>query len=108
MKTLHLKLHRKWFWEILSGQKKQEYRAMTEFWEKRLEGQTYDRIKFRNGYASNAPWMEVEFLGLGLGEWDGETVYAISLGEILKQGNLEWLKSAKQSPGLIWPTSSES
>ena len=49
-----------------------------------LEGRRYDVIQFRNGYATKAPEMQVEFLGVrkyGKGRSD---YYAIRLGRILK------------------------
>ncbi len=36
MKTLHLNLKRKWFDMILSGEKREEYRSITEYWARRL------------------------------------------------------------------------
>lgn len=38
MKTLHLNLHKKWFDMILSGEKKEEYRKLTNHWLKRFTG----------------------------------------------------------------------
>lgn len=61
---LHLNLHREFFAAIAARTKRIEYRAQTPFWRKRLEGRHYDVIQFRNGYATNAPEMRVEFRGL--------------------------------------------
>jgi hypothetical protein len=41
-------------------------------------------IQFRNGYATDAPEMQVEFRGLRRIKKDGQKVYAIRLGKILK------------------------
>jgi hypothetical protein len=38
-KVLHLNLKRKWFNMIKSGEKKEEYRELTNYWFKRLFGQ---------------------------------------------------------------------
>lgn len=54
MKYLHLTLKKNWFDLILSGEKKEEYREIKPYWEKRLIGKTYDKVIFRNGYATNA------------------------------------------------------
>jgi hypothetical protein len=35
-KTLHLTLKKKWFYMILSGEKKEEYREIKKYWGKRL------------------------------------------------------------------------
>lgn len=58
---LHLTLKKKWFDMILSGLKKEEYREMKPYWNKRLLGKTYDFICFRNGYSKHAPKIIIEF-----------------------------------------------
>jgi hypothetical protein len=83
-KTLHLTLHREHFAAIAAGKKRTEYRKAKPYWQKRLEGREYDLVKFRNGYARNAPEMLVEFRGLRR-EGKGRTAeYAIRLGRIRK------------------------
>jgi hypothetical protein len=62
--VLHLTLERKYFAEIVEGDKRIEYREQKPYWRKRLEGRHYDVIKFRNGYTADAPEMLVEFRGL--------------------------------------------
>lgn len=45
MKTLHLTLKKKWFDMILSGKKKEEYREIKQYWNKRITGSyIYDII----------------------------------------------------------------
>jgi hypothetical protein len=61
---LHLNLHREYFAQIVDRKKRIEYRAQTPYWGRRLDGRKYDVIQFRNGYATNAPEMCVEFLGV--------------------------------------------
>ena len=61
---LHLNLHREFFAAIAAKTKRIEYRAQTPYWKKRLEDRHYDAIHFRNGYATKAPEMLVEFRGL--------------------------------------------
>lgn len=81
---LHLNLHREFFAKIAAGEKRIEYRAQTPYWKRRLEGRQYDVIQFRNGYATKAPEMQVEFLGVRkIRKWGGR-YYAIRLGRILK------------------------
>jgi len=60
IKLLHLTLERKWFDQIFTGEKKIEYRQVTPYWEKRLEGKQFDRVHFRNGYQKDSSWMIVE------------------------------------------------
>jgi hypothetical protein len=61
---LHLNLHREWFAAIVAKTKRIEYRRRTPYWKTRLENRKYDVIQFRNGYATKAPEMLVEFLGV--------------------------------------------
>jgi hypothetical protein len=84
MKILHLTLKREWFIKIKSGEKRTEFREIKPYWTRRLEGRQYDAISFRNGYATDAPKMLVEFLGLDLAlSESGNVCYAIALGKIL-------------------------
>lgn len=64
-----MNLFRKWFIQILRGEKKEEYRDKTPYWKKRLFDEKgnvkkYDFIIFRNGYRKDASEMKVEFLGI--------------------------------------------
>lgn len=85
MSTLHLVLKGKWFDMIASGEKKEEYREIKPYWERRFScsyieklisrpcssiyksmniynvGCSRDTITFRRGYFKNAPEMTVEF-----------------------------------------------
>ena len=76
-KILHLNLYRKYFDAIADGTKTTEYRDKTDYWKRRIEGRKYDIIKFRNGYAKDAPTMLVEYLG-----YDVTDRYEIKLGKI--------------------------
>jgi ASC-1-like (ASCH) protein len=88
VKTLHLTLHREWFDLILSGEKTEEYREVKEYWRRRLEGQKYDQIIFRNGYSKAARWMRVSCLEISRGIWRGQPVFVLRLGVIFEAGNL--------------------
>ena len=81
---LHLNLHREWFAAIAAGTKRVEYRRRTPYWKTRLENRLYDEIQFRNGYATNAPEMQVEFCGVRRVKKWGRAHYAIRLGRVLK------------------------
>ena len=87
-KVLHLNLYRKYFDQILKGEKTTEYREGTPYWSKRLEGRHYDVIQFRNGYAKIAPVMIVEFKGMGIVTFQTTSTYAIELGKILETKNV--------------------
>lgn len=94
MKVLHLPIKEKWFDMILSGEKKEEYREIKEYWGKRLLcgiglspqffGHGFSRIdriqsipqayykkfeiiRFKNGYSKNAPSFEIECKGIDIG-----------------------------------------
>ena len=92
-KVLHLTLKKRWFDMIASGVKKEEYREMKPYWERRLEDgddfRQFDFIQFRNGYQKNAPSIVVRLLGIEVGignkEWGApsEFVYKLLLGDII-------------------------
>ena len=87
-RVLHLTLHKKWFDKILLKRKIYEFRIAKPYWKKRLEGKRYFVIHFRNGYASDAPFMEVEFIGLEKRVIKGIEFYCIKLGRILATRNI--------------------
>jgi len=84
-KILYLTLKKKWFDLIKSGEKKVEYREIKPYWTKRLTVDNtikhYDYIIFRNGYKKSSPKLKVEYLGLGVDNFEGKRCYAIQLGE---------------------------
>jgi hypothetical protein len=85
MKTiLYLNLRRKFFTQIASGTKRIEYRDYTPYWRTRFEGRRYDVIQFRNGYATKAPEMLVEYCGYRIQGKGRKRQFAIRLGRILK------------------------
>lgn len=98
-KILHLTLKGDpWFHMIASGEKKEEYREIKPYWEKRLDGREYDTVKFRWGYRKDSPVMYVEYKGVEKGGqgvpkwgWDSEC-YRIKLGKIIKTENYEQYK----------------
>lgn len=50
MSDLTLSLKGEYFDQIKAGTKTEEFRLCTEYWKKRLEGRTYDRIVLTRGY----------------------------------------------------------
>lgn len=95
----HLNLKRKWFDMILNGEKKEEYREINTYWNKRFS--CYIKIKkkfyhpkdviicFSNGYSKNRDFFFVECEGLcvreGKKEWGaepGKLYYVLRLGKI--------------------------
>lgn len=63
MRTLHLNVKKEYFDQIKSGVKKEEYREVKPYWEKRLLNKEYDLVSFKNGYASNAPVISYPYKG---------------------------------------------
>lgn len=113
-KILHLTLKRKWFDLIASGEKKEEYREIKEYWKIRFLcaiGRTcqfwgvgermpipkeyykpFDVVVFKNGYRKNAPMITVEIKEIFITEcgnpsWGFEgKCFAIKLGNLLSTG----------------------
>lgn len=81
---LSLVLRKQWFDLIARREKKIEYRERTPYWESRLEGKRFKTILFRNGYATKAPEMLVEYKGLRRYGRRGRGKYAIRLGRVLR------------------------
>lgn len=50
MSTLTLSLKGEYFDAIKAGTKPEEFRLVTPYWRKRLEGRTYDHIVLTKGY----------------------------------------------------------
>lgn len=80
---------------IASGEKKEEYRELSQYWAKRFLGHQvmlnpYFYVLFRHGYAKDAPEIMLECKGIDIGtakpewsdNWQGE-VFVIKLGEII-------------------------
>lgn len=89
MRILHLTLKKKWFDMIESAEKKEEYREIKPYWDKRLMGKSYDVILFRNGYSANSPELLVDLrdipVGFGNVEWgapENHLVYILKLGAV--------------------------
>ena len=82
MKVLHLVLKAKYFHRIYNQTKTTEYRDLTPYWSKRLEGKHFTHIKFQLAYSKNPPTMIVEIIDRNVIERKGEFVYCFDLGEI--------------------------
>lgn len=67
MRILHLVLIGQWYDMIEAGQKPEEYRDITPYYEKRLENRQYDAVQFRHGYQRDARRMMWECAGIGKG-----------------------------------------
>lgn len=95
MKDLFLTIHRKYFEEILFGLKREEYRIVKPFFEKKIVGKHYDTITFQNGYSKKSPRLTAQYLGFNIVEMQHEffgsekvKVFEIKIGKILNTKNL--------------------
>jgi hypothetical protein len=91
MRILNLNLMGEYFHDIRENRKPFEYRLQTDYWRKRLEGQSYDLIRIAWGYPKKGdaereffrPWRGVEKIVLCHKHFgpDPVAVYAISVTE---------------------------
>ena len=94
--VLSLVLTRKWYDMIARGEKREEYRLATEYWQKRVWNwnlaftpKTTPVVEFRRGYAKNASRMA--FWTMGLNTDSGMMPYAfVAAGETGKTRHPEW------------------
>lgn len=82
---LHLVLKAKWFDMILTGEKKEEYREIKDYWTKRLYGHLLRYVVFHRGYTDNIMIFKIDTITAGYGNpyWGApltRTVYIIKLG----------------------------
>ena len=89
MKILHLVLKAKYFHRIYNQTKLTEYRDLTPYWSKRLEGKEFTHIKFQLAYSKNPPTMLVEVLDRNIVDYKGVKSYAFNLGKIIEVNNYE-------------------
>jgi hypothetical protein len=82
-KILILSLYRGWFDLILSGDKIIEYREIKPFWEKRFAKNTYEYIRFINGYGKLRPSFLIELKGITKTD-----KFELHLGKILETNNM--------------------
>ena len=91
--VLKLVLKRKWYEMIERGEKREEYRAATDYWLKRLANWDLHPagtpvVEFRLGYSKNAPRMA--FWVFGQNTVGGMRTYALVDRETEKLRHPEW------------------
>ena len=92
MSALILNLRKEYWRQILSGEKKFEYRLVKGYWTTRLI-QKYDKVEFRLGYPKNSQMdriiickyegYEIQEIVHPLFGTEPVTVYAIKVGEVI-------------------------
>jgi hypothetical protein len=121
-RTLTLAVDKKWFDMIASGEKKEEYRKIEQYYCSRFD-KPLTHIKFTNGYGKKVPSVTVELLGVGKGiprpEWSqgektieqGEESFILALGEIVEvnPGELKPISEQRDATTGLWvnPSSEE-
>jgi len=87
---LTLPIKKKWFDMIVSGEKKEEYREIKQYYQSRFNKyiQSGTKIRFRNGYGNDSPScicdVSISF-GEGESKWgasEGKMYYVLSLHEV--------------------------
>lgn len=83
---------------ILSGEKREEYREVKEYWTTRLLNKGYTHVKFYNGghFKDTIPWMLIHLQGIrkwyGNPHWGAikhKEYYILDLGTIIDKGNIK-------------------
>lgn len=72
---LTLPIKKKWFDMIVSGEKKEEYREITAYYQVRFENLVKNKCQLRNGYGKNRQTIIINFdlnIGFGRKEWGAE------------------------------------
>ena len=84
MRTLYLPLKKQWYEMIERGEKREEYREMKPYWQKRLTGRI-DAVSFSYGYTKQRMTFECAGITVGRGrpEWGApdDEVFVIKLGK---------------------------
>lgn len=114
---LVLPIKKKWFDMILSGEKKEEYREIKPYWEKRIKKQYQDipyitleftlqrnkhyfgnkpiKVKFINGYSKSSPYFVANchtYIRQGKTKWGAEPnkeYFVLDIKNILEKGNIK-------------------
>ncbi len=82
-------IKKEWFDKILSGEKKEEYRSISEFNVNRLCDKTKEgwsprtditHFRFFNGYKKDRPWLIVKSNGVFYDRFENEEKYKVPFG----------------------------
>lgn len=85
-RVLDLVLTFKWYDLIESGEKKEEYREIKPFYEKKITKFAYDRVRFHRGYSDVTMEYKIKKIRRGIGkpEW-GAPAYPVFIIELEQQ-----------------------
>lgn len=106
---LTLPIKQEWFDMICRGEKREEYREVTEYWRKRIDSarmrywnefKEIFEVKIRAGYNSKAPAATLRVhlaFGKGVQEWGAEPYKDYYILQILEVKNIEnWSQEASK------------
>ena len=82
MKIITLTVYKKFFDAIVNGEKKIEYRDIKSYWSARLMSESFDYIRFVNGYGFKRPFCIVKKLWIKTN--CSTNKYEIHLGRIVQ------------------------
>jgi hypothetical protein len=82
---LRLTLYAKYFYKILDGSKKIEYRKLSDYYKKKFDKNNYETILFINGYGNKRPFMVVKLNKI----IKIKDYYELHLGNVLEVGNIK-------------------
>lgn len=96
-KVLHLHLHAVWYRLIESGEKKEEYREVNEYWSKRLANKNYTHILFYYGYTKRRMLVPILYVekGIGAKKWGApidRLVFIFGLGSVIDENRWKILR----------------
>ncbi len=91
-KNIVFNLKKEYFNQIKNGDKKFEYRLITDYWRKRLENKDYDLLIFKLGYPSHSEKDKIlttKYIGYEIQKikhkhfgYNEVEVYAIKIGDL--------------------------
>ena len=82
--TLYLIVYKDIMDRILKGEKTIEYRDCGEYWDKRIKGRDYSKVRITNGYGNKTrPYILLKYQGYQLMDYEGKPHYAIPINRTL-------------------------
>ena len=94
--TLYLIVIKEVWDRIVSGEKRIEYRDVGKYWDKRIKGRDYARIRITNGYGNETrPYVLLEYKGYEVVEYQGKPHYSIPIDREL------WIEYRREVGGEI-------
>lgn len=89
--TLYLIVYKDVMERIFNGEKTTEYRDCGEYWDKRIKGRDYSKVRITNGYGNDTrPYILLRYMGYDIVEREGKPHYSIPINrELWKEKRTE-------------------